>query len=79
MPKHALAENLIDKIRELPPDKITEVEDFVDFLRMTSDEILAKHTGQPFEKISEDTERDRFMSSLDAVEYGLIDRMIESH
>ena len=33
-------------------------------LRKRLDEILAKHTGQPLEKISEDTERDRFMSSL---------------
>jgi hypothetical protein len=56
MPKHALAENLLDKIRELPPDKITEVEDFVDFLRMKSDELLAKHavtklSEKAFEKV----------------------------
>ena len=56
MSKHATAENLIDKIRELPPDKITEVEDFVDFLRMKSDELLAKHavtklSEKAFEKI----------------------------
>jgi len=42
MPKHAPAQNLFDKIRMLPPDKITEVEDFVDFLRMKSEELLAK-------------------------------------
>ncbi len=49
-------EDLLDKIRELPPDKITEVEDFVDFLRMKSDELLAKHavtklSEKAFEKV----------------------------
>ena len=44
MPKHAPAKDLFDKIQLLPPDKITEVEDFVDFLRMKSDAILAKRT-----------------------------------
>lgn len=38
--------------------------------------ILVKHTGQDLDKIREDTERDFFMSSADAVEYGLIDRVI---
>lgn len=40
-------------------------------------EWLAKHTGQPFEKIQEDTERDFFMSAQEAVDYGLIDQVIE--
>jgi ATP-dependent Clp protease protease subunit len=48
-------------------------------LRKRLDEIIAKHTGQSFEKISADTERDFFMSSAEAVEYGIIDRVIESH
>jgi ATP-dependent Clp protease protease subunit len=39
-------------------------------------EILAKHTGQPVEKIETDTDRDYFMSGEEAVEYGLIDRVI---
>jgi ATP-dependent Clp protease protease subunit len=39
--------------------------------------ILAFHTGQPVEQIAEDVDRDRFMSPLEAVDYGLIDRMIE--
>ena len=39
--------------------------------------ILAHHTGQTIEQIAEDVDRDRFMSPLEAVEYGLIDRMIE--
>ncbi len=38
--------------------------------------ILAKHTGQPLEKIREDTERDFFMNSEDALKYGLIDEVI---
>ena len=38
--------------------------------------ILAKHTGQPVERIREDTERDRFMSSDEGVAYGLIDQVL---
>lgn len=40
-------------------------------------EILAKHTGQPIEKIQKDTDRDYFLSAEEAKEYGLIDRVIE--
>lgn len=40
-------------------------------------EIMAKHTGQPFEKVELDTDRDNFMSSQDAKEYGLIDKVLE--
>jgi ATP-dependent Clp protease protease subunit len=43
------------------------------------DEIIAKHTGQPLEKVSADTERDYFLSSEEAAEYGIIDRVITSH
>lgn len=39
--------------------------------------ILIKHTGHPIEKIEEDTDRDRFMSADEAMEYGLIDHVIE--
>ena len=39
--------------------------------------ILIKHTGHPLEKIEEDTDRDRFMSAEEALEYGLIDHVIE--
>ena len=38
--------------------------------------ILAYHTGQPVEKIDEDTDRDRYMSPLEATQYGLIDTVI---
>ena len=39
--------------------------------------ILLKHTGRPLEKIEADTDRDRFMSAEEAMEYGLIDRVID--
>jgi ATP-dependent Clp protease protease subunit len=39
--------------------------------------ILLKHTGHPLEKIEQDTDRDRFMSADEALEYGLIDHVIE--
>jgi ATP-dependent Clp protease protease subunit len=39
-------------------------------------EILAKHTGQPLERIQTDTDRDRFMGGEEAVEYGLIDEVL---
>nr|VFK37959.1 MAG: ATP-dependent Clp protease proteolytic subunit ClpP [Candidatus Kentron sp. SD]VFK42588.1 MAG: ATP-dependent Clp protease proteolytic subunit ClpP [Candidatus Kentron sp. SD] len=39
-------------------------------------EILAKHTGQDLERIGADTDRDRFMSGEEAVEYGLIDKVL---
>lgn len=45
-------------------------------MRQKLDEILAAHTGQPLEKIQEDTERDFFMSGEEAGEYGLIDEVI---
>jgi len=48
-------------------------------VRQRLDEILAKHTGQPLEKVSKDTERDYFMSADEAQEYNLIDRVIHKH
>jgi ATP-dependent Clp protease protease subunit len=45
-------------------------------LRQKLDEILAAHTGQPLERIQEDTERDFFMSGEEAGDYGLIDEVI---
>ena len=39
--------------------------------------ILAKHTGQSVEKIKQDTDRDNFLSATDAVDYGLIDKILE--
>jgi ATP-dependent Clp protease protease subunit len=45
--------------------------------RQRLNEILSKHTGQPIEQIARDTDRDRFMSSEDAKNYGLIDAVLE--
>lgn len=45
--------------------------------RKTLNGILVKHTGQPMERIEQDTDRDFFMSGEDAVEYGLVDKVIE--
>ncbi|MCH2562826.1 MAG: ATP-dependent Clp endopeptidase proteolytic subunit ClpP [Prochlorococcus sp. ALOHA_A2.0_50] len=47
------------------------------FLKKTLNSLLAEHTGQPIEKINEDTERDYFLSPSEAVEYGLIDKVIK--
>ena len=47
------------------------------FLKKTLNTLLAEHTGQPLEKINEDTERDYFLSPSEAVEYGLIDKVIK--
>lgn len=40
-------------------------------------QILLEHTGHPLEKIEQDTDRDRFMTATEAMEYGLIDRVVE--
>lgn len=42
-------------------------------------EILAANTGQTVEKIAEDTERDNFMSAEEALQYGLVDRILVNH
>ncbi|MGC8740941.1 MAG: ATP-dependent Clp endopeptidase proteolytic subunit ClpP [Candidatus Sumerlaeaceae bacterium] len=45
-------------------------------IRERLNEILAKHTGQPIDKIQQDSERDFFLSAEEAVEYGLVDKVI---
>jgi ATP-dependent Clp protease protease subunit len=47
------------------------------FIRERLNQILSDHTGQPVEKVAEDVDRDRFMSPVEAQEYGLIDRVLE--
>ncbi len=50
-----------------------------DIMRMRNrmNEILAKHTGQPVEKIDKDTDRDYILKASEAVEYGLVDQVME--
>ncbi len=45
-------------------------------LKSRLNEIMAKHTGQPIEKIEQDLERDNFMSASEALEYGLVDTVL---
>ena len=47
-------------------------------IREKLNKILAHHTGQALEKIQLDTDRDNFLSSEQAVEYGLIDKVLSS-
>ena len=47
--------------------------------RKKLNEILAANTGQPYEVICRDTERDNYMTAEEAMKYGLIDRVIEKH
>jgi ATP-dependent Clp protease protease subunit len=47
------------------------------FVRQRLNEIYAEHTGRPIEEIARDMERDRFMSPIQAKEYGLIDSVVE--
>jgi ATP-dependent Clp protease protease subunit len=46
-------------------------------IKQRMNEILIKHTGHPIEKIEEDTDRDRFMTAEEALEYRLIDHVVE--
>jgi ATP-dependent Clp protease protease subunit len=50
-----------------------------EILRMREEinKILEKHTGQPIEKVAKDTERDYFMGAEQAIEYGIIDQILE--
>ncbi|MNR58206.1 ATP-dependent Clp protease proteolytic subunit [compost metagenome] len=46
-------------------------------MRDNLNRILSERTGQTFERIERDTDRDNFMSAAEAAEYGLIDKVIE--
>ena len=48
-------------------------------IRRKIDEIYAQHTGQTLERVHDDMERDRFFKPEEALEYGLIDRVIDHH
>ena len=47
-------------------------------LRAKLNEIMAHHTGQPIDRIERDTDRDNFLSAQDAVDYGLIDKVLHN-
>lgn len=58
----------------------TEIKIVADHILKTKkklNEILSANTGQPLERVEIDTERDNYMSAQEAVEYGLIDHVIE--
>jgi ATP-dependent Clp protease protease subunit len=48
-------------------------------MRALVDQILARHTGQPLERIVRDTDRDFILSAEQAVEYGVVDEILSSH
>ena len=48
------------------------------YLKARLNEILAKHTGQDIQRIEKDTDRDNFLSATQAVEYGLVDKVLTS-
>mgnify|MGYP001793179198 CR=1 FL=1 len=49
------------------------------YLKQQLNTALAEHTGQPLDRIEQDTERDFFMAPAEAVDYGLIDQVIDRH
>jgi ATP-dependent Clp protease protease subunit len=48
-------------------------------IRKRLDEIISEHSGQPIEQVHKDMDRDRYMKPHEALDYGLIDKIIESH
>ncbi len=47
------------------------------YLKKRLNDALARHTGRPLEQIEKDTDRDNYLSAIEAVEYGLIDKVVE--
>ena len=45
-------------------------------LKARLNELLSRHTGQPVERVEQDTDRDNFLSAQEAVEYGLVDEVL---
>jgi ATP-dependent Clp protease protease subunit len=48
------------------------------FLKRRLNEIMSKHTGQPYEVIERDTDRDNFLSAEESLKYGIIDKVLEN-
>jgi ATP-dependent Clp protease protease subunit len=59
------------------PDVEIQARYLLDMQRQTR-EIMAKHTGQPYERISKDFDRDRYMTPEEAKDYGIIDEILEA-
>src|SRR3978361_474880 len=76
------AKTLIHQVSSSFQGQATDIEihakEIID-VRRRLDEIIAHHTGQDLEKVRSDTDRDYFMSSEEAKEYGIIDRVISQH
>ncbi len=66
---------LVGGISGQATDIIVEAKE-MDYTRKTLEKILAKHTGQPLEKISKDMERNYYMSAEEARAYGIVDEVI---
>ncbi len=47
-------------------------------MRQKLNEIMAERSGQPYERVAKDTDRDNFMTAEQAKDYGLIDKVIET-
>ena len=47
------------------------------YLKQKLNQMMAKHTGQKIERIERDTDRDNFLSAVEAVEYGIVDQVLE--
>jgi ATP-dependent Clp protease protease subunit len=45
--------------------------------RESLNQILAQHTSQPIERIAKDTDRDRYLTAIEAKEYGLVDEVLD--
>src|SRR3989338_2405948 len=60
----------------------TDIAIHADHIIKTKDllnQMIAKHSGQKLEKVKNDTERDKFMSAKDALDYGIIDGIVNKH
>src|SRR5436190_19762996 len=62
--------------RGTPADSEIAAKESLEMTRRMA-EIIARHTGQPIEQVMKDIDRDRFMSPREAVEYGLVDQIME--
>jgi ATP-dependent Clp protease protease subunit len=66
---------LVGGISGQATDIIVEAKEMA-YTRKTLEEIMARHTGQPFDKISKDMERNYYMSAEEAKAYGIVDEVI---